>query len=116
MTQTVTSWKELLHPETLGVTDRCTRGGYVRMQLQSHHTTLAGVRPQDQLKRAFGICTHQSSSWVSLYRGSTQQSMPRARLDCEILREAWPLSRGCVGQAEVSDIFFKINSGFYSGF
>ena len=26
-----------------------------------------------------------------------------ARLDCEILREAWPLSRGVVGQAEVSD-------------
>ena len=73
------------------------------MQLQSHHTTLAGVRPQDQLTRAFVICTHQSSSWVSLYRGSTQQ-----RLDCEILREAWPLSRGCVGQAEVSDSFFKL--------
>ena len=28
------------------------------MQLQSHHTTLAGVRPQDQWKRAFVICTH----------------------------------------------------------
>ena len=83
------------------------------MQLQSHHTTLAGVRPQDQLKRAFVICTHQSSSWVSLYRGSTQQTkMLSARLDCEILREAWPLSRGYVDQAEVSDSFLHCDSGF----
>ena len=42
--------------------------------------------------------------------------MLSARLDCEILREAWPLSRGCVGQAEVSDIFFKLIPDFIPDF
>ena len=60
------SWKELLHPFWVWRTGVPENGAL--------EDALAGVRPQDILKRAFVICTHHPSSWVSLYRGSTQQT------------------------------------------